>query len=706
MSQIPVRQSGRHALQRSTKFRNITSAVLTAALSIPTLFIQANPATAAIITSEVVNVDFTTTVPSGTTITNTAAGSIANLTISGSPTFDGTTGATFPNTTASSTSNYLKGNLGPTTDMSKITVEFTAKFEDVGCAAGQSAGSMVFGLGGTQGYAYYNIYRHSNFIGFNTFASDVYGVSLPDNSNFHSYKFVMLPSPANANTLQEIWIDGVQQSLSFKTTSSAVSPCSLIAGTNESALERKFTRGSYNNGDFMFMTHPLNGDVWGTTGSVKNLKITTIASVMAAGAPTIGSITAGNAQLSVPFTAPSSNGGGVITNYKYSTDNGSTWVSAASTTSPIVITGLTNGTAYNVKLLAVNSAGDGTASAGASATPFAPITVPGAPTMGSVTAGNAQLSVAFTDPASDGGASITDYKYSTDNGSTWTSAVSRVSPIVITGLTNGTAYTVKLLAVNSVGDGTASAGVSGTPSLPQSSNSGSGSGSGSSSAAEPAAPPAKVESIAVTKAVGANGSLVKVVLDPKSAPGSGSTVKVRLLNSKGELIQELNIPITASTSVLEVPLSLAVGEFTVEAMGVNSSGTSQVVASQTTYIPKVYFKPSAAYKTPVLSGQKLGNPVYFAPNSFKLSAQSKKALLEIVAITKTTNSRIALTGFTASFNQGTAVEKRLATLRALQVAKFLKTNGATNWVYYAGFGALKGNNNPAALRKVELRIIK
>lgn len=701
---MPVRQSGRHALQRSTKLRNITSAVLTAALSIPTLFLQANPATAAIITSEVVNVDFTTTVPSGTTITNTAAGSLANLTISGSPTFDGTTGATFPNTTASSTMNYLKGNLGPTTDMSKITVEFTAKFEDTGCAA-QLGGSMVFGLGtNNTSFAYYNIYRHSNFIGFNTFTSDIYGVSVPDNTSFHSYKFVMLPSPANANTLQEIWIDGVKQSPSYKTTSVAVSPCSVIAGAGETAAERKFTRGSYDNGDFMFMTHPVNANAWGTTGLVKSLKITTIASVVAAGAPTLGSITVGNAQLSVPFTAPSSNGGGVITNYKYSTDNGSTWVSAASTTSPIVIAGLTNGTAYNVKLLAVNSAGDGTASAGASATPFAPITVPGAPTMDSVTAGNAQLSVAFTDPASDGGASITDYKYSTDNGSTWTSAVSRVSPIVITGLTNGTAYTIKLRAVNSVGDGTASAGVAGTPALPQSTNSGSSSGSGS--AAQPVAPPAKVESIAVTKAVGANGSLVKVVLDPKSAQGSGSTVKVRLLNSKGELIQELNIPITSSTSVLELPLSLAVGDFTVEAMGVNSSGTSQTVASQTSYIPKVYFRPSAAYKTPVLSGVKLGNPIYFAPNSFKLSAQSKKALLEIVAITKSTNSRIALTGFTASFNQGTAVEKRLATLRALQVAKYLKTNGATNWIYYAGFGAVKGNKNPATLRKVELRIIK
>ncbi|NDE17796.1 hypothetical protein EBZ80_22995 [bacterium] len=92
------------------------------------------------------------------------------------------------------------------------------------------------------------------------------------------------------------------------------------------------------------------------------------------GAPTITGITAGNAQLSVAFTAPSSNGGSAITNYKYSTDGGSTFtaVSPAATTSPITITGLSNGTSYNVQILAVNAAGDGTASTGVNGTPTAP----------------------------------------------------------------------------------------------------------------------------------------------------------------------------------------------------------------------------------------------------------------------------------------------------------------------------------------------
>ena len=685
--------------------KKFLSGSLALTIAISSLFAtQITPASAAQVTSEVVNVDFTTTTPSGSTITNTAAGSLANLTIHGSPTLNSTTGASFPNTTPGSTGNYLTGNLGTTTDMSKITVEFTAKFTDTGCAA-QNSGSMVFGLGSSgSSLAYYNIYRHSNFIGFNTFNSDIYGISIPDTTSFHSYKFVMLPYPANATSAQEIWVDGVKQSTAFRTTSVGVGTCSAITGTGETASERKFTRGSYSNGDFMFMTHPLNANAWGTTGSVQNLKITTVitnATIVAPDAPSIGSITAGDAQLSIPFTAPAYNGGASITNYKYSTDGGSTWISAASTTSPIVVSGLTNGTAYNVKLRAVNSAGDGTPSSGVSATPVAPVVAPGAPTIGSITAGDGQLSVPFTAPTSDGGATITDYKYSTDNGTIWTSAVTRNSPIVITGLTNGVSYNVKLRAVNSAGDGTASTAVTATPVQPAPPSS----PSGPAPAPGPTAPPAQVESVAITKAVGSSGSLLKVKLDTQSGANSGSNVQVRLLDLKGKLIQVLTIPVTTSTSVIEVPVSLAPGDFTVEAVAVNSVGESIPVAATPTYLPKPFFKVVSGSQNPVLQGKKVADPIYFAADSAVLTADAKAALLAVLAKVTKPNARVAITGFTASRNMGTAVEKKLAAARALQVAKFLKANAPNIWIFYAGFGALKNGQNYSAARKVELRII-
>lgn len=184
------------------------------------------------------------------------------------------------------------------------------------------------------------------------------------------------------------------------------------------------------------------------------------------GAPTIGTITPGNGQLSVAFTAPASDGGSAITEYKWSVD-GTTYTSRAGTANPIVITGLTNGTAYTVRILAVNAAGDGTvATAGATATPS---TTPGTPTSVAITPGNAQLSVAFTAP-SNGGSAITDYDYSTDGGSNFKSGSTNASPIVITtvsgssaALTNGTSYNVQIRARNANGTGTPTTSTAATP---------------------------------------------------------------------------------------------------------------------------------------------------------------------------------------------------------------------------------------------------
>jgi len=61
-------------------------------------------------------------------------------------------------------------------------------------------------------------------------------------------------------------------------------------------------------------------------------------------------VTAGNGQVAVAFTAPTDTGDLPITDYDYSTDGGTTWVSAGTTSSPITITGLTNGTTYTVGL--------------------------------------------------------------------------------------------------------------------------------------------------------------------------------------------------------------------------------------------------------------------------------------------------------------------------------------------------------------------
>jgi len=185
---------------------------------------------------------------------------------------------------------------------------------------------------------------------------------------------------------------------------------------------------------------------------------------VAAEAPTITGITAGDGQLEVAFTA-GSDGGATVTDYEYSTTgiNDADFVSAGATSSPVTITGLTNGTEYTVRLRAVNSAGESGPSNARNATPAR---TPAAPSLTTITAGNGQLTLAFT-AGSDGGAAISNFKYSTD-GSTYTalSPADATTPVTITGLTNGTTYSVTLKAVNSVGDSGASNSLSGTPVAP------------------------------------------------------------------------------------------------------------------------------------------------------------------------------------------------------------------------------------------------
>lgn len=88
--------------------------------------------------------------------------------------------------------------------------------------------------------------------------------------------------------------------------------------------------------------------------------------------PTALTAVAGNGTATIAFT-PGADGGSPITNYKYSLD-GATYVplSPASSTSPITIPGLVNGSTYTVDLKATNAVGDSAASSSVNVTPTAP----------------------------------------------------------------------------------------------------------------------------------------------------------------------------------------------------------------------------------------------------------------------------------------------------------------------------------------------
>ncbi len=90
-------------------------------------------------------------------------------------------------------------------------------------------------------------------------------------------------------------------------------------------------------------------------------------------------------------------------------------------------------------------------------------TLPSAPTSLVATAGDGSASIAFAEGAANG-QSIAGYEYSLNKGA-WTvaSPATTVSPVLISGLTNGTTYAVRLRAVYSRGAGPTSTSVNVTP---------------------------------------------------------------------------------------------------------------------------------------------------------------------------------------------------------------------------------------------------
>jgi hypothetical protein len=106
----------------------------------------------------------------------------------------------------------------------------------------------------------------------------------------------------------------------------------------------------FDGGSFMF----YDGTKWGTLSFTKTIP----------DAPTIGTVVAGNQQATVPFTAPSSDGGSAITSYTAtSSPEGRTGTLSQSGSGSITETRLTNGSAYTFTVTATNAIGTSAASA-------------------------------------------------------------------------------------------------------------------------------------------------------------------------------------------------------------------------------------------------------------------------------------------------------------------------------------------------------
>ena len=185
-------------------------------------------------------------------------------------------------------------------------------------------------------------------------------------------------------------------------------------------------------------------------------------------APTSTVVANSNGKATISFSI--NDGGAPITSIEYqiSSNGGSTYspwapFNPVDATSPVTLSGLTNGTTYLVKLRGINSLN----LTGAESAPItvAPVAIaPDAPTNLVALSGNGSATISFTAP-DNGGSPITNYLYSINGGPyTLLNPADALSPVVIPSLTNGTSYTITLKAVNVIGASVASTSVQVTPS--------------------------------------------------------------------------------------------------------------------------------------------------------------------------------------------------------------------------------------------------
>jgi uncharacterized repeat protein (TIGR02543 family) len=177
-------------------------------------------------------------------------------------------------------------------------------------------------------------------------------------------------------------------------------------------------------------------------------------------APSITGVTAASGQVTVTWNAPTHLGSGTLSGDQYIVTAYDSQGNEAGTCEPTsgqrscVVTGLDNGSTYTFKVEAVTTVGNSEKSSASSAA--TPSTTPSAPADVVAATSGSNMTVTFTAPADNGGASITSYVItSTPSGATCTVGANATT-YTCTGLTAGANYTYTVKAVNVRGESTAS----------------------------------------------------------------------------------------------------------------------------------------------------------------------------------------------------------------------------------------------------------
>jgi fibronectin type 3 domain-containing protein len=263
--------------------------------------------------------------------------------------------------------------------------------------------------------------------------------------------------PGNAQASLTWGVSSGATSYDVKRSTSNGGPYGQLASSSSPS----YTDESVNNGaTYYYVVAAVNA--MGDSADSAQAAVTPDPTITTPSVPTSVAATAGNAQVSLHWSASS---GATSYHVKRATNSGGPYTQTGSpTTAGFSDSSVTNGTKYYYVVSALDSAGESANSTQVTALPVAPASVPAVPVGLAATSGNAQVMLSWS--ASSGSTSY-HVKRATASGGPYSLIGSPTAgSYTDTGASNGTKYYYVVSAVDAAGESANSSQVSATPAAP------------------------------------------------------------------------------------------------------------------------------------------------------------------------------------------------------------------------------------------------
>jgi flagellar motor protein MotB len=320
--------------------------------------------------------------------------------------------------------------------------------------------------------------------------------------------------------------------------------------------------------------------------------------------------------------------------------------------------------------------------------------VPFAPAITSVEPSDATVTVAFT-PGLSGGAAITTYRYSVDDGVRWTDLPDGTitSPIVIGNLPNDIEAKVRIMAVNRVGAGARSNMKAATPVAKKSLV---WATERKTNAVLSSAPRQSVGTVtnqlpprpALVKTQSVSGGrrtqvIATRAIKDSNIPVTHAIITVRLMS--GKLLARIKVLVDPSNPTTAVTVPYQSRRVTISVQFANNIGISDGGTVGTNLREGNTFLETTIDGRPRLAGTPIANGVSFSKGSSVLTAPAKARLKKALKTAQAQGGLIYITGYTQTGElKNSWLLNALARERAKNVAKYFVSLGARQWITFHG----------------------